>query len=97
MAIGNQPTVGGINGRAGNLTVRWQKLAADMLDFATGPASTLNAAALQALGFSVPDSATMVAVIVDMGNFAGVYYGTLAQTVAFNYDAAFLPVRGITT
>jgi len=97
MAIGNQPTVGGINGRAGNLAVRWQKLAADLLDFATGPASTLSVADLQALGFTFADATAMAAAIVSMGNFANVYYGNLAQTVTFNYDTAFLPLRGVTT
>ncbi len=97
MAIGNQPTVAGINSRAGALTVRWQRLAADLLDFSTGPAGALNAAALQALGFTSADATAMAAVIGQMGNFAGVYYGTLAQTAAFSYDTAFLPVRGVTT
>ena len=97
MAIGNQPTVGGINDRAGHLTVRWHELAEDMLDFATGPASTLSVADLQALGFTFADATAMAAAIVSMGTFAGVYFGTGAQTVAFNYDTAFLPLRGVTT
>ena len=96
MAIGFQVSVGGINNQAGALAVRWHELMADMLAF-TNATGGLSAANLQALGFSVPDSTAMVTIISNMQNYTAEYYGILNVLGAFNYDTAFLPVRGTAT
>ena len=93
MAIGYRVSVGGINSQAGGLASRWQQVAADLLTFST-IAGALSHADLVTLGFSSADATAMVTLITQMGDFANVYYGNQAQSPAFNYDTAFLPVRG---
>ena len=94
MAIGLRVTVDGINNQAGSLAERWHKLLDDMKQF-TDATSGLSAANLQALGFSAPDSTAMVAIISNMKFYVAEYYGVLNTLGAVNYDAAFLPVRGV--
>lgn len=92
MAIGYQPGVASINSQAALLAIRWQKLAADMLQFAT-IAGALSHSDLVTLGFTSGDATSIAAIITDMGNYAGVYYGTRAEP-GFNYYGVFRTVRG---
>jgi hypothetical protein len=86
MTAGNQPTVANINAIAGGYATQLRILFQGIQNFEAWLAAYGNAAALQTLGFTAADAATIVSTIENLNTLAGIYAGA-APGAAFNYEA----------
>jgi hypothetical protein len=87
MTAGNQPSVAGVNSQAGALSVSLRNLFQQIQSFQAWLSAYGGAAALQTLGFTSADAATIVSTIGNLNTLANVYAGTATQPAVFNYEA----------
>ena len=95
MAIGGTAslTEAGLNGQLGNVAVTLRNACQQAVNFFEG-VNGLGAAGLEALGFAAADATAFLAAANYMQTVGAVYYGTAAQTPAFNFDNALAAARG---
>jgi hypothetical protein len=86
MTAGNQPTVASVNATAGGYATQLRILFQGIQNFEAWLSAYGNAAALQTLGFTAADAATVVSTIGNLNTLAGIYAGA-APGAAFNYEA----------
>jgi Holliday junction resolvasome RuvABC DNA-binding subunit len=99
MAVGNIPSVGSINGTAGQLAIDLREWAHRAQIFhsaigAMGADDPSRATALVGLGFAPADATEMVYLANVINTVAAVYYGTAEQTPPFSFDNALSPLWG---
>ena len=94
MAIGNgvNVTETSANATLGQLAINLRNDAASIINW-FGTVNALGVAGLVALGFTANDAANYFTACNELQTIAQVYYGTAAQTPAFNFDNALAPVR----
>lgn len=100
MAVGTQPSVGGINSTLTQLALAQRELANDQIELGAY-LNGLGTAGLQALGFSVPDAATVLQLVNYMTTVAGCYKGTVQQggtggtgAILFSFESALTQLWG---
>ena len=92
MAVGTQPTVGGVNDQLTQLALQWRNVAAQTLNLFT----TINelagdtglTAGFEAMGFTSGDAASAATLLGYMNTLAGVYAGTASQATDFAFANA---------
>lgn len=87
MSAGNQPTVAQVNATAGGFATQLRSLFQGVQNFQAWLSSYGGAAALETLGFTSPDAATIVSTIGNLNTLASIYAGTATQPAVFNYEA----------
>jgi hypothetical protein len=95
MAIGFQASLseGGLNQSLGGIAVSMRDACQDALEFFAN-VNNLGTAGLEALGFNSTDATNFFNAANYLQTMATVYYGTAAQTPAFNFDSALAAARG---
>jgi len=93
MAAGQPATIELINGQLTQNAVRLHALMSQVSDLHL-QVTKLGPAGLQALGASATDAADIQAAWDQISTLAAVYFGTAAQTPAYNFDDALAHVRG---
>lgn len=94
MALGNQPTAAQIDQEFS----QWAEQTRDFFDGLqkfVNDVNAVGAAGLQAAGKSSADAATAITNMGYFANLTGLYYGTLTQPSAFNFDNALAPLRDL--
>lgn len=87
MPIGNQVTAQTVNSMLTSLSTELRNTMdqiRDLSEWANGQGTGL--ATLEGIGFSATDAQTALNMINYLNTVAAVYYGTAAQTPAFNFD-----------
>jgi hypothetical protein len=100
MAVGNQPNASNINSVMGHIATDLRDWARRANQFHTaidgmGADDPSRATALVALGFTQADATNLVYLANVLNTVAAIYYGTAAQTPAFNFDSALSPLWGM--
>ena len=95
MSIGNTANlnVAGLNGQLGSISITLRNACQQAADFFEG-VNALGTSGLQAIGFTAGDATAFLAAANYMQTVSAVYYGTAAQTPAFNFDNALAAARG---
>jgi hypothetical protein len=94
MAVGNQPTVAGINNSLSSYALQMRELTDQILNFQQflNGAAGLGSAGLVAIGYSTADAATVLAMANYLNTIAQVYRGTATQGTLFNFSNATSPL-----
>jgi hypothetical protein len=94
MAIGNQVNLGTseLNTEIAHVAIEFHNAAQHAKEFFER-INSLGVAGLQNIGFTANDAQTFFDTSNQMNTAAGVWYGTLAQNPAFNFDDATAKVR----
>lgn len=95
MTIGNSAnlTVAGLNGQLGSVAITLRNACQQAINLFEG-VNALGASGLEALGFAAADAANFLTAANYMQTVGAVYYGTAAQTPAFDFDSALAAARG---
>lgn len=93
MAVGSQPSEGGINQTLTQLALAIREWAQDAVE-QRAYLNKLGLAQLEALGFTATDAQSVLNMINYMGTVADVYHGTATQATAFNFEDALTPLWG---
>jgi hypothetical protein len=95
MSIGNTAnlTEAGLNGQLGNIAITLRNACQQAASFFEG-VNAIGAGGLEGIGFTTGDATAFLAAANYMQTVAAVYFGTAAQTPAFNFDNALAAARG---
>jgi len=95
MSVGYQAqnTVNGLNASLGQIAVNLRNDCQIALNFFEN-VNALGVAGLQGIGFSAADAQAFFNAANYLQTVAQVYFGTAAQTPAFNFDTALAAARG---
>jgi hypothetical protein len=85
VTAGNQTTVAQVNATAGGYATQLRTLFQGVQNFNAWLSAYGGANALQTLGFTAADAATIVSTIGNLNTLAGIYAGA-APGAAFNYE-----------
>jgi hypothetical protein len=93
MTVGSQNNSLAINGQIGDLINRLWDTCGDILklqEYVVGQGS----AGLQAIGFDSTDATTVATVVNYLNTVAEIFFGSAAQTPAFNFSNELAPYSG---
>jgi len=94
MALGNQPNPAQINQEFTSWATQVRNTMDGLQEF-INEIQALGAAGLEAAGMSTADANQAITDLGYFANITGLYYGTLNQASAFNFDNALAPLRDL--
>lgn len=100
MPVGNTVTQGNLNDQIGTCAVQMRDAcaaAAKLWEYVTtlGSDEASQVSGLVTLGFNAGDAQTFWTKANNLYAVSQVYYGTLTQPSAFNYDSSLAAIRGL--
>jgi len=93
VTVGIQVTQASVNAQIGSLALQMRNACRAGVEFQEW-ILTLGASGLEALGFSSADATTALNMASYLNTMGAVFFGTAAQTPAFNFDNALAGLYG---